>query len=71
MIYKYTACYTFDSVMAFIVQFISVDSRMRFGLLVMFFCSYITPSHYHRYGNLYEDIELINCLSDIFCRVCE
>ena len=29
------------------------------------------PSHYHHCANLSEDIELIKCLSDIFCRVCE
>ena len=32
---------------------------------------YITPSYYHHYANLSEDIELIKCLSDIFCPVCE
>ena len=32
---------------------------------------YITPSHYHHCANLSEDIELIKCLSDIFCRVCK
>ena len=33
--------------------------------------SYVTPSHYHHCANLFEDIDLIKCLSDIFCRVCE
>ena len=32
---------------------------------------YSTPSHYHHCANLSEGIELIKCLSDIFCRVCE
>ena len=32
---------------------------------------YIAPSHYHHGANLSEDIELMKCLSDIFCRVCE
>ena len=29
-----------------------------------------TPSHYHHCAKSSEDIELIKCLSDIFCRVC-
>ena len=37
----------------------------------IFVCLYITPSHYHHCANLSEDIELIKCLSDTFCRVCE
>ena len=39
----------------------------RFGLQIVFVCLYIT-SHYHQCVNLSEDIELIKCLSDIFCR---
>ena len=35
-----------------------------------FICA-LTPSHYHHCANLSEDIALIKCLSDIFCRVCE
>ena len=31
----------------------------------------ITPAHNHHCANFTEDIELIKCLSDIFCRVCE
>ena len=31
----------------------------------------ITSSHYHHRANLSEDIELIKCLSDIFCQVCK
>ena len=55
-----------------IVQFMmSANSRIRFGLHIVFVCLYITPSHYHHCANLSEDIELIKCLSDIFCRVCE
>ena len=30
-----------------------------------------TPSHYYHCVNLSVDIELMKCLSDIFCRVCE
>ena len=68
--------YTFrenrDFVFIIIVQFMMVDnSRIRYGFLIVFDCLYITPSHYHHCANLSEDIELIKCLSDIFCRVCE
>ena len=44
---------------------------IRFGLEIVFACLYITPSHYHHFANLSENVELIKCLSDIFCRVCE
>ena len=40
-------------------------------MLIVFVCLYITPSHYHHCANLFEDIGLIKCLSDIFCRVCK
>ena len=49
----------------------SANSRIRFGLKIVFVYLYITPSHYHHCANLSEDIELINFLSDIFCRVRE
>ena len=67
--------YTFwknrDFVFIIIVQFMmSSNSRMRFGLQIVFVCLCIT-SHYHHCANLSEDIELIKCLSDIFWRVCE
>ena len=66
--------YTFrenrDFVFIIIVQFMmSAISRIRFGLLIVFVCLYITPSHYHHRANLSEDIEVIKCLSGIFCRV--
>ena len=61
-----------DFVFIIIVQFMmSANIRIRFGLQIVFVCLYITPSHYHHCANLYEDIGLIKCLSDIFCRVCE
>ena len=68
--------YTFrdnrDFVFIIIVQFMmGSNSRIRFGLQIVFVCLYITPSHYHHCANLFEDIELIECMSDIFCRVCE
>ena len=44
---------------------------IRFGLKIVFVYLYITLSHYHHCASLSEDIELIKCLSDIVCRVCE
>ena len=72
----YIIAYTFrknrDFVFITIVQFMmSSNSRIRFGLQIVFVCLYITPSHYHHRVNISEDTELIKCLSDIFCRVCE
>ena len=61
-----------DFVFIITVQFMmSTNSRIRFGLRIVFACLHITPSYYHHGANLSEDIELIRCLSDIFCRVCE
>ena len=55
-----------------IVQFMmSANSRIRFGMHIVLVCLYSTPSHYHHCANLSEDIELLKCLSDIFCRVCK
>ena len=54
------------------VQFMmSANNRIRFGLKIVFVSLYITPYHYHHCANLSEDIELIKCLSDIICRVCD
>ena len=54
------------------VQFMmSANSRIHFGLKIVFVSLYITPSHYHHCAELSKDIELIKCLSDIFCRVCK
>ena len=65
--------YTFrEFVFLIIVQIMmSANSRIRFRLQIVFVCLYSTPSHYHHCANLSEDIELIKCLSDIFCRVCK
>ena len=49
----------------------SADSRIRFALQIVLVCLYSTPSNYHHCAKLSEDIELIKCLSDIFCRVCK
>ena len=68
----YTYRENWDFVFINIVQFMmSSNSRMRFGLQILFVCLIITTSHYHHCVNLSENIELIKCLSDIFCRVCE
>ena len=72
----YSVAYTFrenrDFVFIIAVQFMmSANSWIRFGLLIVFVCLYITPSHYHHCANLSEDIEFIKCLSDIFCRLYE
>ena len=55
-----------------IVQFMmSANIRIRFGLQIVLVCLYSTPSHYNHCANLSEGIELINCLLDLFCRVCK
>ena len=57
-------------VLIIIVQFMmSANSRMRYGLQIVFVCLYITP--YHHCANLSVDFELMKGLTDIFCRVCE
>ena len=68
--------YTFrenrDFVLIIIMQFMmSANSRIRFGMQIVFVSLYITPYHYHHCANLSKDIELTKCLSDIFCRVCK
>ena len=42
-----------------------------FRMQIVFVFLYITPYYYHHFANISEDIELIKCLSDIFCRVCK
>ena len=55
-----------------VVQFMtSANNRKSFVLKIVFVCLSITPSHYHHCANLSEDTELIKCLSETFCRVCE
>ena len=66
--------YTFrenrEFVFIIIVQFmISANSRMRFGLQIVFVCLYITPSHYHHCANLSEDTELTDILSSLWVRL--
>ena len=68
--------YTFrenrEFVFTIIVQFMmSANNRIRFFFKIAFVCLSITPSHYHHWADLSEDIELIKCLSAIFCRVCK
>ena len=60
-----------EFVFIIIVQFMmSANSRIHFALQIVLVCLYSTPSHYH-FAKLSEDIELIKCLSDIFCQVCK
>ena len=68
--------YTFrenrESVFIIIVQFMmSANGRIRFALQIVLVYLYSTPSHYHHCARLSGDIELIKCLSHIFCRVCK
>ena len=54
--YSVLIVYTFwenrDFVFISIVQFMmSANSRIRFGLQIVFICLYITPSHYHHCAN--------------------
>ena len=68
----YTFLENWDFVLIIIVQFMmSANSRIRYGLQIVFVSLYITPSYYHHYANLSVDIELMKCLPYIFCRVCE
>ena len=51
-----------DFVFIIIVQFMmSANSRIRFGLQIVFVCLYITPSYYHHCANFSDDIEHIFC----------
>ena len=68
----YTFRENWDFVLIIIVQFMmSANSRMRYGLQIVFVCLYITPSHYLHCANLSVDIEPMKCLPDVFCRVWE
>ena len=61
-----------EFVFIIIVQFMmSANIRIRFDLQIVLVGLYSSPSHYHHCANLSEGIELIKCLPDIFCRVCE
>ena len=61
-----------EFVFVILMQFMmSANSRIRFGLKIVFIYLSIIPSHYHHCVNLSEDIEPIKCLSDIFYGVCE
>ena len=68
----YTFRENWDFVLIIIVQFMmSANSRIRYGLQIVFVCLYIKPCHYHHCANLSVYIELMKCLPDIFCRVCK
>ena len=63
----YTFWENWDFVLIIIVQFMmSANSQIRYGLQIVLFCLYITPSHYHHCANLSVDIERMKCLPDIF-----
>ena len=68
--------YTFrenrEFVFIIIVQFMmSAHSRIRCGLQIVLDYLYSISSNYHHCANWSEGIELIKCLSDIFCRMCK
>ena len=66
----YTCRENREFVFIIIMQFMmSANIRIRFALQIILVSLYSTPSHYHHCANLSEDIELIKCLSDLFCRV--
>ena len=62
----YTFRENWEFVFISIVQFMmSANSRIRFGLLIVFVCLYITPSHYHHCANFiwrhwnYKSVECV------------
>ena len=56
-----------EFVFIIIVQpMMSANNRMRFDLQIVLVCLYSTPSLYHHFAKLSEDIELIKCLSVYF-----
>ena len=58
------------SVNKLMLNMTNANSRIHFGLQIVFVCLYNTPSsHYHNCANLSEDIELIKCLSGTFCQI--
>ena len=72
LLIAYTFLENQEFVLIIIAQFMmSTNSRIRFGLRIVFVFLNITPSHYHHCASLSEDIELIKWLSDIFGWVCE
>ena len=68
----YTLRENWDFVFIIFVQsMINANSRIRYGLQIVFVWLYITPSYYHHSANLSVDIERMQCLPDMFYRVCE
>ena len=60
-----------DIVFIIIVEFMmTANSRIRYGLQIVFVCLYITPSHYHNCANVSVDIEFMKCLPDMFFVEC-
>ena len=46
-----------------------INNRAHYGLVVVFICLHNTLPPYH-YADVSEGLELVKCLSTIFCRVC-
>ena len=46
------------------------NNRVHYGLMDGYGYLHITLPHYHHYADLHEGIELLKCLSDIFCLQC-
>ena len=46
------------------------NNQVHHGLMVVYSYLHTTPPHYHHYADLSEGIELLKCLSDIFCLEC-
>ena len=65
----YTFRENWEFVFISIVQFMmSANSRIRFGLLIVFVCLYITPSHYHHCANFiwrHWNYKIVECVSKI------
>ena len=46
------------------------NNRVHYGLMVVYGYLHITLPHHHHHSDLSEGIELLKCLSDIFCLEC-
>ena len=68
IVHMFAHTYVLDII--YIAEYYS-NSRIRFGMQIVFVSLNITPSHYHFCVNWSEYTDLISYLSDIFCRVCE
>ena len=46
------------------------NDRLYYGLMVVYGHLHITLPHYDQYADIFEGVELLKCLSDIFCLEC-